>query len=144
MYEVLIIEYLLRQYWKLKYWSFLPSNISDVDCKGIILNVVSSGLIRINWLKLHESRFQLRLKDFLDDLSCPNMTNLHLEGDRALPPSDLQAEAKGMSWWRTVGGEWVQRCLHHRCSESMSVTQHRCNHIGSHGCKAGLWNKLFS
>ena len=48
MYEVLIIEYLLRQYWKLKYWSFLPSNISDVDCKGIILNVVSSGLIRIN------------------------------------------------------------------------------------------------
>lgn len=43
--------------------------------------------------------FNSRLKeDFLDDPSCPNMTDVHLEGGRALPPSDLQAEAKGMSW----------------------------------------------
>lgn len=32
------------------------------------------------------------------------MTDLPLEEGRALPPTDLQEEATGMSQWRTVGG----------------------------------------
>lgn len=123
--EVLIIEYFAWQYLKLKLFVIFAFKYfrcwllrHHAQCSFQWLN--KNNLIKITW-----SRFQLQIEEDFGWSSCPNMTDVHCGGGRALPrPYSLQAEAKEMSWWRAVGGEWARRCLHHRYSESVSVTQH--------------------